>query len=256
MSCIRGWALNIREHCGTSLMHPAATRSIRIPATKGDPTKVAREVLRQYAELIRERRQKVSEDSPGTKPSLRTGWLLWQESLREFLYFEHETVEPDPTDYYAVWKESGGGARKASKNLWVYDTKTDRKRFSITTTAGAKIQPYFDVPPPTDPNLYYFCVQGEELPEGLVRIWVTTTTALLLAQKLGNLDKDTISSAILNATGVLAQLSEEDKKLAISRQDVARPVVVTREAYDALRHAFTGVSDEHMIQLFIRFVIR
>lgn len=255
MLCVRS-DKNIREHCGTSLMHPAATRSIRIPTTKGDPTKTARDVLRQYAELIRERRQKVAEDSPGTRPSLHTGWLLWQESLREFLYFEQETTEPNPAEYYAVWKESGGGARKTSKNLWVFEQNTDRKRFSITTVAGAKIQPYFDVPPPNNPNLYYFCVQGEELPDGLVRIWITTTTALLLAQKLGNLDKETISSAILKVADALAKLSEDEKRLAALRQDVARPIVITRDAYDALRHAFAGVSDEHMFQLFLRFVVQ
>jgi hypothetical protein len=87
---------------------------------------------------------------------MRTGWLLWQESLRQFLYFEERMRIPDPDDYKAQWVDSGGGARKGSRNLWIYDKRTERKMFSVTTTAGAKIQPYFDVPPPDDPNLYLF----------------------------------------------------------------------------------------------------
>ncbi len=164
---------SLREYCGTTLMHPAATRSIRIPSLDADPTEVAAEILRQYATLIQQRRRKVVEDSPHREPDMRVGWLLWQESLKEFLYFEQEMLEPNPDDYWAEWKESGGGARKASKNLWVYERETGRKRYSITTSAGVKIQPYFDVPAPNDPNLCYFRVQGEELEGGLVRIWIT-----------------------------------------------------------------------------------
>jgi hypothetical protein len=51
MLCVRS-DVRIKEHCGTSLMHPSATRSIRIPSTEGDATEIARDVLRQYAELI------------------------------------------------------------------------------------------------------------------------------------------------------------------------------------------------------------
>lgn len=251
MLCVRS-DKSIKEYCGTSLMHPAATRSIRIPSTKGNPTRVAREVLRQYAELIQERRKKLAQDAPDVKPDLRTGWLLWQEGLREFLYFEHKMVEPDPDDYYAVWKESGGGSRKTSKNLWVYEKDTERKRYSITTVAGAKIQPYFDIPPPNDP---YFRVQGEEIEAGLVRIWVTSTTALLLQQKLGNLEKDTISSAILKAIEAAMKLQEADKRQPASPHDMAKPIFISREAYEALANVYPGVSDEHRMQLFVRSIM-
>ncbi len=234
-------------------MHPAATRSIRVSSAKGDPTKIAQEVLRQYSELIQRRRQKVAENVPGAEPDMRIGWLLWQESLKEFLYFEEEMLEPNPDDYWAEWKESGGGARKTSRNLWVYEVETGRKRYSITTTAGAKIQPYFDVPPPKDPNLYYFCVQGEDLKNGLVRVWVTCTTALLLKQLFGDLDKDTISTAIINAASTLAQIEEERDKSA-ARFDLAEPILITVEAYKSLLEAFAGVSDEHRIQLFARYI--
>ncbi|MGC1270001.1 MAG: hypothetical protein WA842_05315 [Croceibacterium sp.] len=37
----------IKDSCGTTIMHPAGTRAIRIPAEE-DATKAARDVLRQY----------------------------------------------------------------------------------------------------------------------------------------------------------------------------------------------------------------
>lgn len=129
MLCVRS-DQTIAEFCGTTLMHPSATRSIRIPEIK-DATRAARNVLKQYSELIEMRRKKVQEKSKA-KPDMRTGWLLWQESLNEFLYWEEEILPPDPKNYWAEWKTSGGGARKASKNLWVYENDSDKKRYSIT----------------------------------------------------------------------------------------------------------------------------
>lgn len=116
--------------CGQTLMHPAATRSIRIPSAEADPDKVMRYVLAQYADLIEYRRNELQKEAPpGKKPDLRTGWLLWQDNLEEFLYFEEETLPPDPADYFAQWVESGGGNRKASMNLWVYEKETGQKGF-------------------------------------------------------------------------------------------------------------------------------
>src|SRR5574341_1040706 len=192
----------IREFCGTSQMHPAATRQIRIPANLDNPNAAMQDILSQYAKLIRQRAEQVRETSPGIEPDLRTGWLLWQTSLKEFLYFEEEMLPPDPDDYVAEWKDSrGGGSRRSSRNLWVYEKETGKKRYSITTAAGAKIQPYFDVPPPNDPNVYFFRVQGEELPDGTVRIWLTQATARELERLIGDLDAKTIGSAISNAAG-------------------------------------------------------
>jgi hypothetical protein len=242
---------SIKEYCGTSLMHPSSTRSIRILSTGGDPTEVARDVLEQYGALIEQRKQQVAKNAPGLKPDMRDGWLLWQESLREFLYFEQEMIPPNPVDYWAEWKESGGGIRKISKNLWVYENETGKKRYSITTQAGAKIQPYFDVPPPNDPNLYYFCVQGEELANGLVRVWVTPTTALILNSGLSNLEPNTISEAIIRYTNEVQTLKESAAEYAIGVEK-AKPILITKEAYLALKETFSGVSDEHMMQLFAR----
>lgn len=235
-------------------MHPSATRSIRIPSTDEDATETAHDVLGQYAGLIQQRRQKVVESALGIEPDMRIGWLLWQVSLKEFLYFEKEMLDPVSDDYWAEWKESGGGARKASKNLWVYEIETGKKRYSITTSAGAKIQVYFDVPAPNDPNLYYFRVQGEELEGGSVRIWITSTTALLLERILGNLDATTVSSAITEAAKEVSGIAEEREEPRTAKLDLARPILITTDAYRALAEAFTGISDEHMIQLFARYI--
>lgn len=161
MLCVRS-GRPIKDCCGTTLMHPAATRSIRIPDEE-DPTAAAQNVLRQYGELIERRLERVRESSANGEGDLRTGWLLWQDDLVEFLYFEEEMFAPDPSDYWAEWRTSGGGRRKKSRNLWVYEKETDQKRYSITTTAGAKIQPYFDVPAPNNPHLYHLVVWQEEL---------------------------------------------------------------------------------------------
>jgi len=179
MLCVRS-KKNMKEHCGTTLMHPAATRAIRIPSLEGDPTEIAQNVLSQYVDLLDQREDKLAELYPGKKPDLRTGWLLWQESLAEFMYFEEDIFVPNPDNYWAEWKESRGGTRRESKTLWVYKKDTGQKRYSITTIAGAKIQPYFDVPPPNDPNICYFKVQGEDFKSGLIRVWLTQTTAKLL----------------------------------------------------------------------------
>lgn len=256
MLCVRS-NKSIKEYCGTSRMHPSATRSIRIPSIEGDPTDVAKDILGQYAELMNSRRQKVAENTPDIQPDMRIGWLLWQESLVEFLYFEEKMVAQNPNDYWAEWKESGGGARKTSKNLWVYENKTGRKRYSITTTAGAKIQPYFDIPAPNDPNLYYFRVQGEEMDGGLTRIWITPTTNLLLNQLFSNLETTAISTAILESAKELSIIEDtEGNRAVIPETETAKPIYLTQDAYLALKQAFPGINDDHRVQLFIRYTLQ
>src|SRR5258708_5329837 len=168
MLCYRS-NLDLSTAYGTTLMHPSLTRSIRIPATE-DPNESMVIILNQYSDLVKRRREKVRiQNGTNTEVEMRTGWLLWQESLKQFLYFEEEMLEPNPDEYYAEWKETiSGERRKSSKNLWVYEKETGKKRYSITTSAGAKIQPYFDVPPPQDPNVYLFTVIGEAIRVGYV----------------------------------------------------------------------------------------
>jgi hypothetical protein len=237
----------LKDLCGTRLMHPAATRSIRVPAVDGDPNDVMADVLGQYAALIRERRQKVSDDAGGGETDMRIGWLLWQSSLREFMYFEQEMLEPSPTDYFAEWRESEGGARKGSKNLWIFERDSRQKRYSITTSAGAKIQPYFDVPAPNDPSLYWFRVQGEELSSGLIRLWIAESTERELRRLLGSLNPPSIGVAIATAASTIT----DDRQEHLAVREKALPIEIDLDSYILLSTACPGVSDEHMVQLLV-----
>lgn len=237
---------------GTTIMHPAATRSIRISSTDADPNEVMAEVLTQYANLIQAREDKVQEFNTTGKPAdMRTGWLLWQDSLREFLYFEEEMLKPDPDDYRAEWMESGGGARKASKNLWIYEKETGRKRYSVTTEAGAKIQPYFDVPPPSDPNVYIFTVIGETVEIGKVRVWLTKGTAAALRDTLGNLeDFEAISDKVMESIQGITPSTNGPEEV----EEAGVMVTLRQDAYVALTAALPGVSDEHCFQLLLEHI--
>ncbi len=253
MLCLRK-SETIREYCGTTHMHPAATRSIRLGSLDRSPQKVLADVFAQYAALIDARRKLVREASGDRKTAdMRTGWLLWQEDLAEFLYFEEPMVAPDPSAYVAEWSERPArGARKPTKSLWVFEKATGKKRFSITTDAGPKIQPYFDIPPPTDPNLYYFRVQGEVLLDGRVRIWVTETTALAIRAILGSID-----GSVLDERMRLLRASERASEPARPYCEPTRAVsiLVTTVAYSNLRSAFPGVSDEQMMQAFTQHLL-
>ena len=239
--------------CGESLMHPAETRAIRVPPPTTDPDEAMRVVFRQYADNLEYKRSQVREQSGGgAEADMRTGLLLYQPgTLREFLYFEKPTVAPGPEEHYAIWKENPArGARRGSVNLWIFDRYTDRKRFSVTTEAGNKLQPYYDIPAPTDPNLYVFTVQGEDIGDGQIRIWITVQTARELRRVVGALDFAALSEAILNSrpgivTGTLPGLAES-----------VEPVVISTEAYNALIEKFVGVSDEHRMRLFVEHFLQ
>lgn len=239
----------IKTVCGTTLMHPAATRSIRIDDTNLPANDVMRDVFRQYAELIATRTQRVREVSPGCNPDMRTGWLIWEDSLTEFLYFEERMVAPDAEQFTAEWNVTPAqGARKASKSLWIYERDTHKKRYSVTTSAGIKIQPYFDVPPPNDPNLCYFRVQGEPVDANTVRLWISAATAELLRGKLGSLDSETVSRAIeeaVNRVRVMEALPDAEAQLAVG-------VNVKRSAYQLIVERWEAVSDEHRAQLLLK----
>jgi hypothetical protein len=249
MLCYRSDA-DITRACGETFMHPAATRAFRIPAGRISAERAMREILAQYAELIRQRTEKVRADAPdGGEPDMRTGWLLWQESLRQFLYFEQRMQIPNPDDYRATWVESGGGARLASRNLWIYDRATNRKRFSVTTAAGAKIQPYFDVPLPDDPNLYLFTVIGEVISAGRIRCWVTQSTLEDLRSLLGSIDAATIERAVQEN---VAELPVAEAGPPIEQP--AAPIEITSETYELLLSRLPGVNDDHCFQLLIRAI--
>ncbi len=239
---------DISEACGTSLMHPSATRSFRPPPNTTDPMDAMKDVLTQYGNLIRARTEKVREQS-GSKvdPDMRTGWLLWQDSLRQFLYYEEQMIPPNPEDFEAKWvaRVSKSGSRKSSTNLWIYEKESGKKRYSVTTEAGAKIQPYFDVPPLTDPNLNIFTVIGEVLDTGFVRVWLTEATARELRVLLGALDPATLSKAVVETAKLVATMDVVEE----ADKEIAKPYEITMEAYDALQTVLPGVSDEHSFQL-------
>lgn len=238
----------IKIVCGTTLMHPSATRSIRIDDTSRNATAVMRDVFEQYSGLINERTRRVTEAAPNKTADMRTGWLIWEDNLTEFLYFEERMLSPNPAQFTAEWNVTPArGARKASRSIWIYDKDTGQKRYSVTTSAGIKIQPYFDVPLPSDKNLYYFRVQSEPLNATTVRLWVSAATARALKSKLGSLDSATVSTAILKAierVGTIALAPGEDDGLAVA-------VDISKEVHMQLVAAWQAVSDEHHAQLLL-----
>lgn len=244
---------SILEACGETLLHPSATRSIRVPSTSTRPQKAMRQVLDQYNEWLEERAKSVAETSPTGQADMRTGWLLWQVSLREFLYFEEEILLPDPSDYTAKWiTRSSSGIRKESTSLWIYEKETGRKRYSVTTSAGAKIQPYFDVPGPETPGVYVFIVQGEIVDGSRVRIWIPDSTARELESIVGSLGTDEVSSYICRLRAPVLRDVHEGGGIA----SAAKPVLLTVEAYAALQEMFpSGVSDAHRAQMLVEYAV-
>ncbi|RSK38334.1 hypothetical protein [Hymenobacter perfusus] len=240
---------SLTESCGTTIMHPSATRSIRVPPNSTPADDAMRDILTQYGDYLLARKEEVRKNAPaGTEPDMRIGWLLWQDNLHQFLYFEEEMMIPNPDDYYARWEvRVSKSVRKGSTNLWIYEKDTDKKRYSITTEAGAKVQPYFDVPPVGHPHLYVFNVIGEVITTELVRLWATEATARELRRILGDLLPETLSRSILAEAPVILR----DDQQGQGNEQVAEALLISLEAYDALRLALPDtVSDEHSLQLF------
>jgi hypothetical protein len=240
----------VSEVFGSRLMHPSATRSIRI--TDGEANAVMKDVLEQYADFLKKRQEVVYKQFPNKEPDMRTGWLLWQSNLKDFIYFEEETLIPDPNDYIAEWHENNSrGARKASRSLWIYEKGTGDKKYSVTTDAGAKIQPYFVVPPASEPNLYFFRVQGEEYGKGLVRIWIPTTLARELSRLTGELSAENLENVI---SDVLSGI-KEPKGEYNAKPEEASSLVLKAETYSRLDSIFpNAVSDSHKIQLLVEML--
>jgi hypothetical protein len=235
----------IKNHCGTRMMHPALTRRVSLPDIV-DPDEAMRIVVASYQKVLDERLTKAAAISNGKPVELRSGWLLYDSSLTEFLYFEERSQNLDPKKHRAVWSErvkKGEGGRRGNRNLWIYDGN-DEKVWSVTGGAsGTKIQPYFKVPAANDKHLCYFRVQGEPLGSETVRVWVTESTARNLRQILGELDTRSVTDAILN-------VSASDEILTASEEcEEIRELIIGQNAYSALKEKFLGVSDEHCFQL-------
>lgn len=240
---------SIKSDCGTTLMHPAATRSIRIDDTTLPPNHVMTDVLAQYSALVEDRTQKVKSLSPDGTADMRIGWLLWEDDLKEFLYFEEEMTKPDANEYYAEWNETRAqGARKSSKSLWIFEKKTGKKRYSVTTSAGIKIQPYFDVPAPSDENLVHFRVQSERLDDDTMILWIAAATAEQLKLKIGAIDKETVSHAVFEAS----KKEVDNNIFQIDDLHAAVPLQVSNAAYELLLNNWEAVSDDHRIQMLLK----
>lgn len=240
----------LRSVCGETLMHPAATRSIRIDDINADAQQVMEDVFAQYAELIQQRTERVRAAAPAGSPiDMRVGWLVWEDDLTEFLYFEEPMLPPDPAKYFAVWNITPArGVRKPSKSLWIYNRTTRQKRYSVTTSAGVKIQPYFDVPPPSEENLYYFRVQSEPVDPDTIWLWVASSTANALKERLGSLDRDVVSAAVAEvlAKGAIPSAATNPE------EDLAVPVPISAATHTQLLAAWDAVSDEHRAQLLLK----
>ncbi len=237
---------SILNECGTTKMHPAGTRSIRIPEEQ-DPMKAMVDILNQYNALIDSRTEAVLANTNKSTADMRIGWLLWKDTLEEFLYFEEEMEKPNPDLYYAEWNVTPArGARKSSRSLWIYEKDTGKKKYSVTTTAGAKIQPYFDVPAPNDQHLYHFKVQGVIVDGGLVKVWLTRSTAKYLELLLGSLDVERLSNAIDD----FSFENSTEENIITTAENIAIPIFIKKESYSKLKTLFDPISDEYMLQQF------
>lgn len=235
----------IKSHCGTRMMHPALTRRVSLPDIQ-DADEAMRSVIAGYQKVLDERRRKVIAISGEKSVELRSGWLLYDSSLTEFLYFEEPSLNLNPRKHRAVWSErvkQGEGGRRGNKNLWIYD-ENDQKVWSVTGgSSGTKIQPYFKVPAANDKNLCYFRVQGESIDNQTVRVWVTESTANNLRGILGGVDPSSVTNAILNVSG------SDDAISVVDECEEVRELIIGQNAYVALKEKFAGVSDEHCFQL-------
>lgn len=239
---------SIKDVCGTTRMHPSATRSIRIEDVNLPAHEVMVDVLNQYSDFIEARTKDVRDNNPDGTADMRTGWLLWESGLREFLYFEESMTKPDPANYCAIWNETPPrGARKGSKSLWIFDRVTRKKLYSVTTSSGIKIQPYFDVPSPLDPNLIHFEVQSEVMNDGTVILWISAKTADRLRELLGSTDEKVVNEAVFKASKMVVRNTGAETV----DSDVAVPIRVSQESFDLLDKHWEAVSDEHRIQQLI-----
>ena len=279
---------SLLETCGRSFMHPAGTRALRFPSGIEDATEAARDVLHQYGQKIRERtatveiinsyyhsmlsrpdaikrlmksgmgrekamglipEERAPAGSPDEEPDMRFGWLLWRRDLAEFLYFEQAMLIPRPSDFVGEWHERvTRGRRLPSRNLWIFRRATGVKEYSITNVAGVKVQPYFTVPLPSDPNLYHFRVQGEPAAPGLVRVWLTQQTARSLRATVGDLSPGALGIFVeRRVKTILAENRPARDKIEAHGEEVLVPT----STYQLLRDAGHNVSDEYAFRLLL-----
>lgn len=239
---------DISSACGETWMHPSSTRCIRLPAYSTPPDDAMRIVVAQYRKMIAGHAKDVRATKPKAAPDVRTGWLIWQSELRQFLYFEEQFKAPNPANLYAKWNKSRS---TAGSSLWVYDRRTDKKVFSVTgSDAGAKWQPYFTIPGPRDPYLYMFSVIGEVIGTDVVRCWITKSTLEELRRLLGSVTTEKVSAAIRNTLSPLPVVEQGGPLVS----EPAVPLRLSVRTYELLRSRLPGVNDDHCFQLLIQAI--
>ena len=50
---------SLTESCGTTIMHPSATRSIRVPSINTPPDEAMKDILTQYGDFLNDRKEKI-----------------------------------------------------------------------------------------------------------------------------------------------------------------------------------------------------
>jgi hypothetical protein len=232
---------SITSMCGKSKMHPSATRAVELN-TSATPNDAMHEIMTQYADWIASRTDRLRQGEQDAEPDMRFGWLLWEPTLSEFLYWEEPMNIPSPDDFYAEWQESNrGGNRRDSRSLWIFQKSTGEKRYSVSSTGGTKIQPYFDVPDRRDPNLFYFRVQREPLDTTRTILWLHPQTANLARRLIGDVSTESIENAIRVVAEQESPIAEENQARAVS-------VPVSNTSVKLLERMGDAVSDDAMVR--------
>lgn len=152
-------------------------------------------------------------------------------------------------EFVGTWNErQTSGRRLPSRNLWIYRESTGVKEYSITTTAGAKVQPYFTVPPPNDPNLHHLHIQGETADSGLIRVWLTFETAQGLKSLLGDLSPVKVGKFVRDRS---MDTGGETRPARVAFEPLAVEIFMPADCYQLLRSDEHGVSDEHAFRLLL-----
>jgi hypothetical protein len=177
---------------GSRIMHPSATRTLLFnPSLDEETCKV--QILEQFGTRIKDFRNRVARTRTDCSPDIRWGILLWRPNFTEFLYFEEQIREPNPDNFYARFVE-GKHRGKPTRNLHIFEKQTGIKRYSITMPdKGAKLQPYFDVPP-IGQGAYFFKVPNDSRKP----VWLAETTIEAL-QHASSHGKQSIDELILSA---------------------------------------------------------
>jgi hypothetical protein len=101
-----------------------------------------------------------------------------------------------------------------------------------------------------DPNLYFFRVQGESIDASTVLLWVSSSTASALANKLGSLDKAIVSKAITSLLDGGVRPDAWDS----GSSELAQAIPVDSAVYQRLLASWEANSDEHRAQLLIKLL--